>query len=71
MEYHWDQGGIFTAIQKKDECYIKIIGPHLRANPNSKAWYLIFLTENGALLQITVKDDTEKSPGNYQESSQG
>lgn len=70
VEYTWDQGGVFTAIQKKDECYIKMIGPYLRANPESKAWYLILLTNLGAILQITIKDATEESSGNNKESSE-
>lgn len=69
MEYSWNIGGVFTAIQKKDECYIKIIGPLLRSNPNSKAWYNIYLSDFGAILEITIKDDTEKSSGDYKKSS--
>lgn len=69
VEYTWEEGGVFTAIKKKDESYVKIIGPHLLNNPDSKAWYKICLTETGASLQITIKDATEESSGDNKENS--
>lgn len=70
QEYTWDQGGVFTAISKKDEIYIKMIGPYLRLHLIARAWYLISLTENGALLIITLQDDTKESSRDHKEDSQ-
>lgn len=69
QEYTWDHGGVFMAISKKDEIFIKMIGPYLRQHLNSRAWYLISLTENGASLTITVQDDTKESSGDNKEGS--
>jgi hypothetical protein len=65
QDYNWAQGGVFTAISKKDELYVKLIGPYLKGKEAARAWYLIQLTEDGACLIITLKDDTEESTRNH------